>query len=201
MGATSAIAQCMSFILLASSVAEHGLPSTWVSVVAVHELSCPLACRILVLGPGVKPTSRALAGRFIATGPLREVPKISLISWLVHGLQPWADSQGHSTFLGGVSRHLPHQVPFPVYQSLPTWPALKSSCLSVPKRNRSLGGMTLLIVLIWCHTLEVLSLFVSGDQVPPHIPSSHSFILPAHSHTFIQTAVCAACCAAFWNCS
>ena len=41
----------------------------------------------------------------------REVPKIFLISWLVHGLQPWADSQGHSTFLGCVSWHLLHQVP------------------------------------------------------------------------------------------
>ena len=115
----------------------------------------------------------------------REVPKIFLISWLVHGLQPWTDSQGHSTFLGCVSWHLLHQVPFPIYWSLPTCPALKSSCLSILKRNRSLGGMILLIVLICCHTLEVISLFVSVDQVPPQHPifslihSSHS-----HSHTF-----------------
>ena len=126
----------------------------------------------------------------------REVLKISLISWLVHGLQLWADSQGHSAFLGGVSWHLPHQVPFPVYQSLPTWPALKSSCLSVPKRNRSLGGMTLLIVLIWCHTLEVLSLFVSVDQVPPQHPVSLIHSSRSHSHTFYPNSslCCLLCC-------
>ena len=124
----------------------------------------------------------------------REVPKIFLISWLVHGLQPWADSQGHSTFLGCVSWHLLHQVPFPIYWSLPTCPALKSSCLSILKRNRSLGGMILLIVLICCHTLELYPCLFQWTRSLLNIPSSHSFILPILVLILsIQTV--------FWNCS
>ena len=35
----------------------------------VHRLSCPLACRILVPRPRIKPMSPALAGRFLTPGP------------------------------------------------------------------------------------------------------------------------------------
>lgn len=35
----------------------------------VHGLSCPLAGRILVLRPRIKPMSAALAGRFLTPGP------------------------------------------------------------------------------------------------------------------------------------
>ena len=43
--------------------------STWASVVMAHGLSCPDACGILVPRPGIEPTSPALAGGFITTGP------------------------------------------------------------------------------------------------------------------------------------
>ena len=39
------------------------------SVIVVPSLSCPMACRILVLGLGIEPVSPTLAGRFLTTGP------------------------------------------------------------------------------------------------------------------------------------
>ena len=42
---------------------------TWASVVMAHGLNCPDACGILVPRPGIEPTSPALAGGFITTGP------------------------------------------------------------------------------------------------------------------------------------
>ena len=39
------------------------------SVVAVHSLSCPLACGILVPAPGIKPVYLGLGGGFLTTGP------------------------------------------------------------------------------------------------------------------------------------
>ena len=45
----------------------------WASVLLVG-LSCPEACGILVLGPGIKSTSPALAGGFLTTGPLGKSP-------------------------------------------------------------------------------------------------------------------------------
>ena len=59
-------------IFLVSSgpfTAAHGLSSygAWASVVAV--LSCSAACGILVSRPGMEPTSPALQGRFLTTGP------------------------------------------------------------------------------------------------------------------------------------
>ena len=39
------------------------------SVVEAHRLSCPVACGILIPGPGIEPMSPALAGRFLTTGP------------------------------------------------------------------------------------------------------------------------------------
>ena len=39
------------------------------SLVVVHELSCPTACGILVPRPVIEPASSALVGRFFTTGP------------------------------------------------------------------------------------------------------------------------------------
>ena len=39
------------------------------STVVVHELSCPLVRMWDLPGPGIKPMSPALAGRFLTTGP------------------------------------------------------------------------------------------------------------------------------------
>ena len=39
------------------------------SAVVVHRLSRPVACGTLVPQPGIKPTSPALEGRFLTTGP------------------------------------------------------------------------------------------------------------------------------------
>ena len=55
-------------VVVASLVAEHRLYSTG-SVVAGHGLSCPETPGILVFRPGTKPTSPALAGRFLTSGP------------------------------------------------------------------------------------------------------------------------------------
>ena len=38
------------------------------SVVAVHGLSCPAACGILVPQPGIEPASPALQDKFLSTG-------------------------------------------------------------------------------------------------------------------------------------
>ena len=44
------------------------------SLVVGCQLSCPVACRILVPQPGIEPTCPALEGEFLATGLAREVP-------------------------------------------------------------------------------------------------------------------------------
>ena len=48
------------------------------SVVTVHGLSCSVACGILLPGPGIEPMSPALQGRFLTTGPTREVPEVRI---------------------------------------------------------------------------------------------------------------------------
>ena len=54
------------------------------SVVAVHGLSCPAACGILVPRPGIKPPSPALEGRFLTTGPPGKSPICKLfLKWRV----------------------------------------------------------------------------------------------------------------------
>ena len=53
----SCIMQCLS------------LRHTGFSLVAAHRLSCPTVCGILVPWPGIEPTSPALEGRFLTTGP------------------------------------------------------------------------------------------------------------------------------------
>ena len=59
----------MSGLLMAmDSPAAHRLSGMRASVVAAHGLSCSSACSILVPGPGTKPVSPALAGRFLTTG-------------------------------------------------------------------------------------------------------------------------------------
>ena len=56
---------------MGSFLAVHGLSScgTKASVVVAHGLSCPVACRILVPGPGIEPMSSALQSGFLTTGP------------------------------------------------------------------------------------------------------------------------------------
>ena len=51
----------------------------WQSVVVAHGLSCPLACGILVSGPGsgIKPMSPALEGRFSTMRPPGKYPLFS----------------------------------------------------------------------------------------------------------------------------
>ena len=44
------------------------------SVVAALGFSCPAACGSLVPGPGIEPTSPALEGRFLTTGPRGNSP-------------------------------------------------------------------------------------------------------------------------------
>ena len=45
------------------------------SVVVVHGLSCPVACRILIPRPGIKPMCPALQSGFLTTGPPGKSPK------------------------------------------------------------------------------------------------------------------------------
>ena len=59
------------FICLAASGLTCGTrdPMLW--------LSCPAACGILVLWPGIKPMSPPLAGRFLNTGPPEKLPLVA----------------------------------------------------------------------------------------------------------------------------
>ena len=73
-GLSSCSAQGPEYV--GSVVAVGGLPScgTWAlesagSVVVAHRLSCPVACGILVPRPGIEPTSPALEGGVLTTGP------------------------------------------------------------------------------------------------------------------------------------
>ena len=64
-----ALASCCGTWALGSGarglvVSVHGL-----SLAGARELSCPAARRILVPQPGIQPTSPAMEGRFLATGP------------------------------------------------------------------------------------------------------------------------------------
>ena len=59
-----------------SFIVMHGLSKcgAWAlehsgSLTAGHRLSCPEACGILVPQPGIQPTSPALQGRFLTSGP------------------------------------------------------------------------------------------------------------------------------------
>ena len=48
------------------------------SVAVAHRFSCPMACGILVPRPGIEPTSPALEGGFLTTGPPGKPPGILL---------------------------------------------------------------------------------------------------------------------------
>ena len=52
------------------------------SVVMLHELSCSMACVIVVSQPGVKPWSSALESKFLTTGPPGKSPKSLLIFFI-----------------------------------------------------------------------------------------------------------------------
>ena len=52
------------------------------SVVAVHGLSCPTVCGILVPQPGTEPVSFALAGRLLTTAPA-----VVLLTWQLTSLR------------------------------------------------------------------------------------------------------------------
>ena len=71
---------CRLFIAVPSLAVKHGLWDMWApvvaahrppssgSVVAVHGLSCPIACGIFMDGPRIEPMSPILAGEFLTTG-------------------------------------------------------------------------------------------------------------------------------------
>ena len=46
------------------------------SLVAIHGLSCLMACGVLALRPGIEPVFPALEGGFLTTGASGKVPKI-----------------------------------------------------------------------------------------------------------------------------
>ena len=54
--------------------------STRASLVAVHRLSCPAACPILVPRPGIEPASPALEGGFFTTAPPGKSLPVTLLS-------------------------------------------------------------------------------------------------------------------------
>ena len=56
--------------------------STWASLGVARGLSRPVACRILVLQPEIKPESAVLQGGFLTTGPPRKSPKRSFLTML-----------------------------------------------------------------------------------------------------------------------
>ena len=54
---------------LCARIFHHGCTS---SVVAAYQFSCPSVCGISVSQSGIKPTSPALKGGFLTTGPPRK---------------------------------------------------------------------------------------------------------------------------------
>ena len=123
------------------------------------------------------------------SGARGESLKIFLISLLVPGFQLWADPQGHSTLLGHESRHLPHQVPFPISESFPTLPALRetpaSQFFEATETIRWDGPSSpdSLLVLICYHIWEIIILLLSVDQVSPQHPVFSFISHSSHSHS------------------
>ena len=90
-----AFSNCTSQGLLWLQCAAFSCYRAWTlectgSVVAMHGLSCPMACGILVPQPEIEPISPALEGEFLTTGPLGSSedpgPLISIIIFLIIGL-------------------------------------------------------------------------------------------------------------------
>ena len=67
--------------------------STWASLIVAHGLSCPTACGILVLQPGVEPVSPALEGRVSTT----ELPKKCLYAIFFNSLFKMKFTYNHFT--------------------------------------------------------------------------------------------------------
>ena len=57
------------------------------SVVVACGLSCPVACGILVPRPGIKPTSPALEGGLLTTGPLGKSLVYDFMKYLFSALE------------------------------------------------------------------------------------------------------------------
>ena len=71
----------LSLVMVSGGYANY---NSWVSLVGEHRLSCSSACGILVSEPGIAPTSSALAGRVLTTGP----PGKSVIDRFNEPVQP-----------------------------------------------------------------------------------------------------------------
>ena len=63
------IAVCRLLIVVASLCCGARALGVQASVVVVHGLSCSVACGIDLPGPGLKPVTLALAGRFLTAAP------------------------------------------------------------------------------------------------------------------------------------
>ena len=63
------IMQDLLLLCTRSLVVAYGIRSAQASVVAVNRLSRSTECRVLVPRPGIEPTSPALQGGFLTTGP------------------------------------------------------------------------------------------------------------------------------------
>ena len=70
-GGVVSVAALGLLIAVAPPVEEHRLWGTQASVAVAHGLNCSTAMWNLP-GPGIKPMSPALAGRFLSTVPLRK---------------------------------------------------------------------------------------------------------------------------------
>ena len=68
---------CSTFVFFQAVLSSHC--SLQASLVAAHGLSCPMACGISVPGPEIHPSSPALEGRFLTTGPPGKSPVLFLI--------------------------------------------------------------------------------------------------------------------------
>ena len=84
-------------------------------LVVARRLSCPAACGILVPRPGIEPTSPALEGGFLTTGPHQGSP-CQIYSWLLyltHIMQPLGSRVGSTFKIYHESKHfsLPSLLP------------------------------------------------------------------------------------------
>ena len=66
--------------MVAPLASEHEVYSVQASQAAAHDLSCPVACGILVPGLGIEPVSPVLAGGFLTSGPQGKSPKYVFVN-------------------------------------------------------------------------------------------------------------------------